>query len=79
MSTLKLGDIVIWRGSFGEDEPKEAVVVGIELTKHRREKYGKSVQEVDWSAVRDNRVCLSLNANSGQIHWAYGEQVRPKN
>ena len=46
MATLKIGDKVMWRGGFGYDEPKEAIVEGIEITNGG--KYGKPVDEVDW-------------------------------
>lgn len=73
MQTLKIGDSVIWRGTWGADPPKEAVVTGIELTEGVREKYGHAVETVFWTTVRDNRVVVSLDNG----HWAYGEQIKP--
>ena len=71
MATLKIGDKVMWRGGFGYDEPKEAIVQGIEITNGG--KYGKSVDEVDWDKVYERNVVLILENGS----WAYASQIKP--
>jgi hypothetical protein len=71
--TLRVNDSVQWRGSFGMDAPKTVVVVGMEVTKHPREKHGDAVQEVEWSQVQDNKVVFTLSSGN----WAYGEQISP--
>ena len=71
MRKLKIGDKVIWRGGFGSDSPKEATVNGIEITNGG--KYGRSVDEVDWSKVVDRNVTVDLDNG----HWAYASQIRP--
>ena len=73
MEPLKVGDTVLWRGSWGQDRPKKAVVVGMDVTEYPREKYGYSVEEVGWEVVRENRVLLDLDNG----HWAYGSQIAP--
>jgi hypothetical protein len=67
---LKIGDKVMWRGGFGNDAPKEAVVESIELCK-AGEKYGNSVDEVSWD--KKNRIVVDLNNG----HWARGSQISP--
>ena len=70
MAKLKVGDTVLWRGGFGSDAPKKAVVEGIEITNGG--KYGDAVDEVDWSKVRDRNVTVDLNND----HWAYAYQIK---
>ena len=71
MSKLKVGDTVLWRGGFGSDAPKKAVVEGIEITNGG--KYGDPVDEVDWTKVRDRNVTVDLDNG----HWAYASQIKP--
>ncbi len=68
--TLKIGDTVLWRGGFGSEPARLAVVEGIEITNGG--KYGDSVDEVPWSEVYDRNVTVDLYND----HWAYGEQIR---
>ena len=68
--TLKIGDTVLWRGGFGSEPAKLAVVEGIEITNGG--KYGDSVEEVPWSEVYDRNVTVDLENG----HWAYAEQIR---
>lgn len=70
MAKLKVGDTVLWRGGFGSDAPKKAVVEGIEITNGG--KYGDSVNEVDWTKVYDRNVTVDLNNG----HWAYASQIK---
>ena len=72
MSKLKIGDAVKWRGAFGSDAPKEAIVEAIEITNGG--KYGDEVDEVSWSQVYGRNVVVSLNND----HWAYGSQISKK-
>jgi hypothetical protein len=70
MAKLKVGDTVLWRGGFGSDAPKKAVVEGIEITNGG--KYGDAVDEVEWSKVRDRNVTVDLDND----HWAYAYQIK---
>jgi hypothetical protein len=67
---LKIGDKVMWRGGFGTEAPKEAIVESIELCKSG-DKYGDSVDSVDWS--KKDRIVVDLNNG----HWAKGHQISP--
>jgi len=69
--TLKVGEPVKWRGSWGKNAEVTAIVTGIEKTKNPNEKEGKSVDSVDWS---DNFI---VDLNNG--HWAYNYQLKPIN
>jgi len=73
MTTLKVGDTVLWSGSFGMDAAERATVVSIEQTKYPREKDGWDVDEISWDIVRENKAVVTLSND----HWAYGEQIRP--
>lgn len=66
---VKVGSRVMWKGGFGNDPAREAVILSIELCEHENSKYGRNVLGVD---VRDlYRCCVGL-ANG---HWAYGYQI----
>jgi hypothetical protein len=69
---IKLGTEVIYRGAWGSDAPKRVKVVGLTLTDHPRDKYGKSVKEVTIDDVKANKVCFDLSDN----HWCYSDQIR---
>lgn len=72
MSNLvKVGDKVMWRGSFGMGPQKPATITGLELCEERRTKYGVSVPAALW----DYKEYLLVSLDNG--HWAYGEQIFP--
>ena len=70
---VRVGDTVSWRGGFGMDPARPAVVTGMEITEEPRSKYGYEVQEAPWDLVRANRVLFTLDTGN----WAYAEQIRP--
>ena len=72
MSKLKIGDEVIWRGSWGSDAPQLAKVEEIEITKGG--KYGNPVDEVEWSEVYERNLVVTLDNG----HWAYASQIKKK-
>ena len=67
--TMKTGMKVVYRGCWGQDAPKEAIVESMELCEHEHEKYGEPVDEVPAEDVKRCCVCLSDG------HWAYGYQI----
>lgn len=71
MNKIKLGDTVSYRGSFGSGPIKSATVEGLTLTQYPREKYGKSVKEVNIDDVKANKVVFDLSDG----HWAYASQI----
>lgn len=72
VATLAVGDTVLWRGGFGGDAPQPAVVTGIEVCEHERDKYGTTATTVAWDRIRHAVVDLDNG------HWAYGDQLSPK-
>lgn len=72
MSRLKLNDRVTWRGAWGNEAPKEATVIEIDLC-GKDTKYGKSVKSVDWETVRNGVRQIVVTLDNG--HWAYGSQL----
>lgn len=66
---VKEGMKVMYRGCFGMDAPKEAVLTGIELCEDEHEKYGTPVMSV--RAEDLYRCCVDLSDG----HWAYGYQI----
>lgn len=69
INTVKIGTRVRWRGCFGSDPAREAVIDSIDLCEHEHEKEGESVDEVDASDLY--RCCVGLTNG----HWAYGYQI----
>lgn len=71
MAKLKVGDKVLWKGSFGKEEPTLAKVIRIEKTQRAGEKYGEEVDEIDWNDI--DCCCVDLDTRQ----WAYGHQLFP--
>lgn len=72
MANLKVGDKVIWRGTWGKDIPKEATVTDIDFWNGNKISNPKLI---DWELVRNGRdVVVSLDNG----HWAYGFQLTEK-
>ena len=69
MAKLSIGDTVNWKGCFGMDAPRSAVVQGITITGGG--KYGDNVNSVDWSVVYGRNVVVDLTNG----RWAYAEQI----
>lgn len=72
MNILTVGDEVNWRGGFGNDSPKTAVVKNIELCEQKRSKSGIPVKSVSW----DKKDYIVVSLSNG--HWAYGYQIFKK-
>lgn len=71
MRTLKIGDTVTYRPSFGSGAPIKVKIEDMEITDSPFEKYGESVEEVNVDLVRANRVCFGFDNES----WAYSDQI----
>lgn len=71
---LKVGDEVLWRGSWGKDPAKITKVVEIEVCEGGR-KYGEPVESIEWKGVLDGTVNITVSLSNG--HWAYGTQLMP--
>jgi len=69
---LKVGDTVLWKGSWGRDEEKEAVIDRIEANCINKE--GDEVDSIEWNKVNDDSVVVDLKNG----HWAYGSHIRRK-
>jgi len=69
MDTIKTGELVIWRGAWGTEAPRNAVVSRIELCEYERDRGGIEVPEVYVDLLP--RCVFSLTNG----HWAYGSQI----
>ena len=65
--TVKVGDKVLYRPSFGRGPQVEATVTGLEECECG-EKYGYPVDEFS-----GDPECVTMDLDNG--HWAYGTQV----
>ena len=66
---IKIGDAVMWRGSWGTNAPEEAKVVSIELCQYAGQKEGTPVEEV----CENDLTRAVFDLDNG--HWAYGDQI----
>jgi hypothetical protein len=67
---VAVGDTVLWRGAWGSEPAKPAVVEGIEINT-RGGKDGDPVDTAPWSAMTRDNAILSLDNN----HWCYGDAI----
>lgn len=63
---LTKGDSVLWRNTYGKDEPVEAEVIGITIK-------NKEQETVSWEYINNYPREVFLSLNNG--HWCYGYQV----
>lgn len=68
---LRIGDTVMWRGGWGQNPAKEAVVAVIEAEADLDDRVGQPVNMLPWSKVPQAIITLTNG------HWAYGDQIRP--
>lgn len=71
--TLRIGDDVLWRGSFGMEEPKKVMVTGIQLNYSNGSKEGIPVEEIDWWHIQERNQILDLDNG----HWCWAFQIEP--
>ena len=72
---IKVGDKVMWKGSWGADHPASVVVTRIEIDCESG--HGQEVDDLDWKALPtsdgvDGRSVV-LELDNG--HWAYSFQI----
>lgn len=66
---IKIGDTIIWNGTFGYDDPKTAKIIYLELCKNKHDKYGVPVEFI---SIKDKNRAI-FNLDNG--YWAYGSQI----
>lgn len=70
---LRVGDVVEWRGSWGEMPAVPARVRGITIPAHPGTKDGESVTSIPWPFVRSHSRAVIVDLDNG--HWAWGFQI----
>ena len=73
MKKLKIGDVVSWRGAWGNEPAIDATVESIQICPAGK-KYGREVKSASWNTVKKDRVVVTLDNG----HWAYGTQLSAK-
>jgi hypothetical protein len=71
LRVIKIGDTVSWRGGWGRDLAKDAVVEGIEVNCDN--KAGTPVDEITEDQLHARTIFTLTNG-----HWAYGYQIDVK-
>ncbi len=84
-STIRIGDTVMARHCFGEAPAAPALVTGLTITEHPRDKYGEDVDSVPFKTIRENRCIFTLRyqqqrdgqRNPAYPHetWHYADQI----
>jgi|TARA_Y100001951_G_C11083513_1_gene152671 hypothetical protein len=72
MSKMKVGDKVMWSGSWGGNPPEEVTLTGIQVNESNGSKEGGRVEEVDWESVTERNIIVDLDNG----HWAWAFQVK---
>lgn len=72
--TLRVGDLVNWRGGWGTDAPRLARVKLIEIDCNQLAENGLVVAECSWEEARKGSTVVDLDNG----HWAYGDQLSPQ-
>ena len=66
---IKIGSKVMYRGSFGMGCPEKVTIESIGMFEKEGEKYGDTVESIDWDMK--NYGCFTLSNG----HWCYGGQI----
>ena len=66
---IKIGSKVMYRGSFGMGCPEKVTIESIGMFEKDGEKYGDTVESIDWDMK--NYGCFMLSNG----HWCYGWQI----
>lgn len=75
-TVVGIGSTVWWRGGWGTEPPRSALVEGLTITTEQREKYGTQVETTTLYSIFDNRCVLDLKIGGQYGHvWAYGSQI----
>ena len=74
-NTIRIGDTVMWRGTFVNKKPTPAVVSELTLTEFENEKQGIQVDAVYKRDVRDGRVLFGLKDDEFHQLWCYSYQI----
>jgi hypothetical protein len=73
---VKIGNIVMWSGCFGMEQPARAVVVEIEATGQQRAKDGLKVNRVN---LAEQLAVFTIKVVDGPhtsgLRWCYSDQV----
>lgn len=70
---LKVGQKVMWRGSWGTEPAKLVKVTALERVKAGQKEGGKEVKKVTWDRLKDNGATVIASLDNG--HWCYGHQL----
>ena len=69
---LRVGDVVDYKGNFGQDATKKAKITRITINARDKD---IDVDHIDWKEVKGRQVIVSLDNGS----WAYAKDISPTN
>jgi hypothetical protein len=72
---VKIGNIVMWSGCFGMEQPTRAVVIEIEATGQQRAKDGVKVNRVDLNKELAVFTIKPIDVPCNGMKWCYAEQI----
>jgi hypothetical protein len=76
--TLKVGDKVMYGGSFGRGLPVEVTVTDLGLADAPKSKRTiADLREAPWALIKDNWVLINVKHDEGATSWGYGFQFEP--
>ena len=80
MSKLSVGDVVMWKGTWGKDSAQLATIHHICICKTPGDPNdGSSRTSLAWSVIKGRDVVVDIVSypEPDVSHWAWGFQVQP--
>jgi len=80
MSKLSVGDVVMWKGSWGHEDSRLATIHNIAVCKTPGDQNDvSSMDSIAWSMIKGRDVVVDLVSypEKDNDHWAWGFQIQP--
>jgi hypothetical protein len=80
MNNLSVGDVVMWKGTWGTDSAQPATIHNIAVCKTPGDQNDvSSMDSIAWSMIKGRDVVVDLVScpEKDNNHWAWGFQIQP--